>query len=106
MKDTKLSEFYKALSNPVRLKIFMHVASMSEGYAPKNKEGTCVGNLAKKLDIPQPTVSNHLKVLEECGLTKSIKEGTKSYQYVRKDASKYLLEHSQYIFEQAHKNPY
>lgn len=104
--DKKLVGYYKALSNPVRLAVFIHVADHSEGFAPKFKKETCVCEISKSIGIPQPTASNHLKVLEKAGLVKSIKEGTRCYQYVTKEAAKYLLDHTQYIFEQAHKNPY
>jgi DNA-binding transcriptional ArsR family regulator len=102
----RLVQYYKALSNPVRLAVFIHVADHSEGYAPEHKEETCVNEICKAIGIPQPTASNHLKVLEKAGLVKSIKVGTKSYQYVTKAAAKELLEQSQYFFEMAHKNPY
>ena len=104
--DNKLAGYYKVLSNPVRLAVFMHVADHSEGYAPKFKKESCVCEIADAIGIPQPTASNHLKSLEGAGLIKSVKVGTRCYQYVTKDASKYLLKHTKYIFEQAHKNPY
>ncbi len=102
----ELAQYYKALSNPVRLAVFIHVADHSEGYAPERKKDTCVNEISKAIGIPQPTASNHLRVLEEVGLVKSIKVGTRCYQYVRKDAAKELLDKSQYFFEMAHKNPY
>lgn len=101
-----LVTYYKALSNPIRLAVFVHVADHSEGKAPKYKEETCVSEISKAINIPQPTASNHLKVLEEAGLIKSVKVGTKCYQYVRKDAAEALLSNAQHIFEMAHKNPY
>lgn len=104
--DKQLATYYKALSNPVRLSVFVHVADHSEGFAPKFKKDTCVCEISRALGIPQPTASNHLKALEKSGLIKSIKVGTRCYQYVTKDAASYLLKHTQYIFEQAHKNPY
>ncbi len=102
----QLATYYKALSNPVRLRVFEHVVAYSEGKAPKNKEKTCVCEISEMVGIPQPTASNHLKVLEQAGLVTSIKEGTKCYQYVRKDAAKLLQDSSKYYYEMAHKNPY
>jgi DNA-binding transcriptional ArsR family regulator len=105
--DERLAKYYKVLSNPVRLAVFGQVADHSEGFAPtKLKKESCVCNIARAVGIPQPTASNHLKTLEAAGLIKAVKVGTRSYQYVTKDAAKYLLHHTQYIFEQAHKNPY
>ncbi|MGD2148613.1 MAG: metalloregulator ArsR/SmtB family transcription factor [Anaerolineae bacterium] len=39
----------------------------------------CVSDLAEALDIPQPTVSYHLKVLRERGLAAAEQEGTTVY---------------------------
>lgn len=99
--------YYKALSNPVRLEVFLHVARESEGFAPESpKKESCVTEISKSLRIPQPTVSNHLRVLKEAGLVKSIDVGTHCYQYVTKQAAQALLSHAQYLYQQAHKNPY
>ncbi|MCA9333275.1 winged helix-turn-helix transcriptional regulator [Candidatus Saccharibacteria bacterium] len=103
---SELSSYYKALSNPVRLQVFEHVVAYSEGKAPKHKEKTCVCEISDTIGVPQPTVSNHLKVLEEAGLITSVKVGTKCYQYVQKDAAKALLESSKIYYKMAHKNPY
>lgn len=99
--------YYKALANPVRMAVFLHVAKESEGFAPNSpKKESCVTETSKKLKIAQPTVSNHLKVLEKAGLIKAVKVGTHCYQYVTKGAAQELLRHSEYMFAQAHKNPY
>lgn len=104
--DNKLASYYKVLSNPVRLAVFRHVADHSEGFAPKFKKESCVCETARAVGIPQPTASNHLRTLEKSGLIKSVKVGTRSYQYVTKDAAQYLMDHTDYIYKQAHKNPY
>ncbi len=104
--NEKLAKYYKTLSNPIRLAVFREVANHSEGFVPKFKNKSCVCEIARAVGIPQPTTSNHLKALEKAGLIKNVKVGTRCYQYVTKDAAKYLLKHTQYIFEQAHKNPY
>ncbi len=55
----------KALSDPNRVKIvkMLQVRSL------------CVCELQAALQIAQPTVSSHLRILEEAGLVKSRKEG-------------------------------
>lgn len=105
--DKNLTQYHKALGNPVRLSIFLHVAKESEGFAPQSpKKESCVTGISKSLKIAQPTVSNHLRILEKVGLIKSVQVGTHSYQYVTKKSAQGLLRHAQYIFGQAHKNPY
>lgn len=55
----------KALSDPNRVKILKMLQEQS----------FCVCELQAALHIAQPTVSNHLKVLEEAGLVTSRKSG-------------------------------
>lgn len=104
--DDKLAMYYKVLSNPVRLRVFMHIADKSIGFAPTEKEESCISEISRTINIPQPTASNHVKALKKAGLVKSTSVGTRCYHYVTKDAANYLLEHTRYIYEQAHRNPY
>ena len=100
-------QYYRALANPVRLRIFLRVAEESEGFAPDSpKKESCVTEISKTLRIAQPTVSNHLRTLEEAGLIKAVQVDTHSYQYVTKQAAENLRAHAEYVFRQAHKNPY
>lgn len=60
-----LVKIFKALSNDVRLEI---LSLLVEG-------PLCVNALVNKLNISQPAVSQHLKVLENAGLIKGSKMG-------------------------------
>ena len=51
----------KALADPVRLQLFSAVASHAGGEA-------CVCDISAGVDVTQPTVSHHLKVLRDAGL--------------------------------------
>lgn len=104
--DSKLANYYKVLSNPVRLRVFMYIADNTAGFKPVTSDESCVNEISKAVGIPQPTASNHLKALKNAGLVKSTSTGTKCHQYVTKDAAKYLLNHTKYIFEQASKSPH
>jgi ArsR family transcriptional regulator len=55
----------KALSDPNRVKILKML----------QKKMMCVCELQAALDIAQPTVSKHLKILEEAGLVDYAKDG-------------------------------
>lgn len=59
---------FKALADPVRLRIFSHIASAPGGEA-------CVCDIPD-VGVSQPTVSHHLKKLREAGLLSSRREGT------------------------------
>lgn len=56
----------KALSDPNRVKILKIL---------QHKSNMCVCELKSLLHIAQPTVSKHLKILEEAGLVEYRKEG-------------------------------
>ncbi len=64
----RMSEFFKALSDPTRLKIIRLLASNPE-------RSLCVGAVAKRLGITQPAVSQHLRVLKHVGLVEPNREG-------------------------------
>lgn len=59
------SKIFKALSDPTRLKM---VEILKEGEI-------CACNFAPLTQKAQPTVSQHLRILENAGIVKSRKEG-------------------------------
>lgn len=65
---------FKALGDPVRLRLFSLIASHADGEA-------CVCDLTGEFDVGQPTISHHLKVLREAGLLTS--ERRASWVYYR-----------------------
>jgi ArsR family transcriptional regulator len=70
-----LAGVFKALSDPVRLRLLSLIASHEGGEA-------CVCDLAGPFDVTQPTISHHLKVLREAGLIDSQRRGTWVYYWV------------------------
>lgn len=60
---------YSALSDPTRRRI---LAALSHGARP-------VGELVQELEVSQPTVSKHLKVLRDVGLVTTRAEGQRRY---------------------------
>lgn len=69
----KQSEIFKALGHPTRLLL-----------AHKLKDGQkCVCELNEYVDIEQPTLSRHLKILKDSGVLKSRKEGMQVYYSLR-----------------------
>lgn len=63
---------FKALADPARLRLLSFIAAQPSGEA-------CVCYLMKPLDISQPTVSHHLKVLYDAGLLERERRGTWVY---------------------------
>ena len=56
-----LAAVFKALADPVRLRLFSLIASHEGGEA-------CVCDISPAVDVSQPTISHHLKVLKTAGL--------------------------------------
>jgi ArsR family transcriptional regulator len=63
---------FRALADPNRLRLLSIVKAGESGEA-------CVCDLTEPLDLGQPTVSHHLKVLVEAGLLHREKRGTWAY---------------------------
>ena len=70
-----LSGLLKALADPTRLRL-MSLVMAHEGAE------ACVCELTEPLDLSQPTVSHHLKVLAEAGLLARDKRGVWVYYRV------------------------
>lgn len=70
-----LARMFKALGDPVRLRLLSLVASHAGGEA-------CVCDISPQFDLSQPTISHHLKVLREAGLLDCERRGTWVYYWV------------------------
>ncbi len=70
-----LAQMFKALADPVRLRLLSIVASHVGGQA-------CVCELTPAFDLSQPTISHHLRVLREAGLLECERRGTWVYYWV------------------------
>ena len=72
------ARIFKALGDPARVRLLSAIAAGSE-------EGVCVCELTEPLELSQPTVSHHLKVLFEAGLVARERRGTWVYYTLRRD---------------------
>ena len=72
---SELAGKLKALSDPVRLRLLSVVASHTGGEA-------CVCDLSAGIEVGQPTISHHLKVLRTAGLLDSERRGSWVYYRV------------------------
>lgn len=80
---TELAVKLKALSDPARLRLLSAIASTATREA-------CVCDLSVGIELTQPTISHHLKVLREAGLVDSERRGTWVYYRVVPDALQQL----------------
>lgn len=71
----ELAAMFKALSDPVRLRLLSLIASHPGGQA-------CVCEISPAFDVSQPTISHHLKTLRSAGLLDCERRGTWVYYWV------------------------
>ena len=67
-----LAQVFKALGDPVRLRLVSLIGAHQGGEA-------CVCDLTTAFNLAQPTISHHLKVLREAGIITSERRGTWVY---------------------------
>ncbi|MCP3758862.1 helix-turn-helix transcriptional regulator [Streptomyces sp. TBY4] len=73
-----LAAAFKALADPVRLRIASIVACCPAGEV-------CMGEIAASFSVSGPTVSHHLKKLREAGVLSSERRANEVYYQVRSD---------------------
>jgi ArsR family transcriptional regulator, arsenate/arsenite/antimonite-responsive transcriptional repressor len=67
-----LAQVFKALGDPVRIRLVSLIAAHQGGEA-------CVCDLTTAFDLTQPTISHHLKVLRSAGIIDFERRGTWVY---------------------------
>jgi ArsR family transcriptional regulator len=72
----------RVLADPARLRLLSLLASAGD-------DGACVCDLTAPLDVSQPTVSHHLKVLSDAGLVTREQRGR--WAYFRLDAERLAI---------------
>lgn len=76
MKINAAAEVLASLAQPSRLRVFRVLVESPE-------EGLCAGDISKRLRIPKPTLSFHLKELSNAGLIEARKEGRSLFYQIR-----------------------
>lgn len=71
-----LAPMFKAIGDPVRLRLLSLIASHAGGEV-------CVCELTPRFDQTGPTISHHLRVLREAGLIDCERRGTWVYYWLR-----------------------
>ncbi|WP_420034395.1 ArsR/SmtB family transcription factor [Streptomyces sp. cg28] len=71
----ELARVFKALGDPVRLRLLSMIASQAGGEV-------CVCDLTPAFDLSQPTISHHLKLLRQAGLIDCERRGTWVYYWL------------------------
>lgn len=78
---SEISEIFKALGHRARLEILIGI----------KKDQCSVSEIVKKMNMPQPTVSQHLAVLRNNGIIEAKKEGVITCYYIVDERVKKIL---------------
>ena len=73
--DTDIVRALKALADPTRFRMVQEIAAAGE---------LSCGQLTERFDVSQPTISHHLKLLQDAGLLIQRTEGKHHYTSVDK----------------------
>jgi ArsR family transcriptional regulator, arsenate/arsenite/antimonite-responsive transcriptional repressor len=72
--EKRLARVFRALSNPNRLKLYLMIAEKSEESFSTDHE-CFITDIIETLPIGAPTISHHLKELEDAGLISTERRG-------------------------------
>ncbi len=76
----ELAAVFKALGDPVRLRLLSLIASRAGGEV-------CVCELTPAFELSQPTISHHLKLLRQAGLIDCERRGTWVHYWLRPETT-------------------
>jgi DNA-binding transcriptional ArsR family regulator len=72
----ELAGIFATLSDPTRLKLIKLL------YLQRNSNALCVSALARLLEVTQPAVSQHLRVLKAINLVKGERQGYRIHYFI------------------------
>ncbi|MCH8560362.1 metalloregulator ArsR/SmtB family transcription factor [Nesterenkonia sp. LB17] len=78
-----LARVFKALGDPTRVKLLSMIAAAPEGEA-------CICEMTGPIGLGQPTVSHHMRILVDAGLTRGERRGKWIHYRVAPDALQLL----------------
>ena len=89
MDSKKLTKIFKALSNPNRLKLYHEISKKQEAFF---EAGCFVHKISEKFNIGAPTISHHLKELENADLIITRREGKQLTAQINKNTFEKIKE--------------
>ncbi len=82
--SAQVSDMFKLVSDASRLRIFLFLCHCEE----------CVSDISVAVDMSDPAVSHHLKLMKNCGLITSRRDGKEVYYKVADNEQAQLLHHA------------
>jgi ArsR family transcriptional regulator len=80
-KYNKIAKICRALASPTRLRILDILISRCtcSERSERSESGCCVTDINDQIDLPQPYISKHLKILKDSGILTYNRDGNKIY---------------------------
>jgi ArsR family transcriptional regulator, cadmium/lead-responsive transcriptional repressor len=78
-----LAKYFRGLGDPIRLRMLELL---------RNEGELSVGELVRRLEVPQPQVSNHLACLRWCGFVETRRDGRTVYNRIADERVAMMLE--------------
>ena len=78
-----VAKYFRGLGDPIRLRILELL---------RREDELSVGELVRRLALPQPQVSNHLACLRWCGFVEARRDGRTVYNRIADERVKAMLE--------------
>lgn len=85
----KLAKIFKALSNENRLQLFTEI--LRNDKLAINESGCFISEIASRLKIGAPTVSHHVKELENAELITTNKQGKLITAHLKRETSELIV---------------
>ena len=82
-KDYKIAELTNAFAHPLRVALVRYLSKKNGGHGVDNV--TCNKDLVKMFDYSQSTVSQHVKILKDCGIFITESKDKFTLYYLNKD---------------------
>ena len=79
----EVAELFRQLSDPTRIRILWLLSHHEE----------CVINISSLLDMTSPAISHHLRILKDCGIVESRRDGKEVYYRIADTEECRLLHH-------------
>ena len=69
-----VERFLHAVADPTRRRI-LHVLKEKGGCSIGKETGLCAADIEQRVNLAQPTISHHMRILEKAGLVEAKREG-------------------------------
>jgi DNA-binding transcriptional ArsR family regulator len=70
-----LTPFLHAVADPMRRRILLALKEKGGCSLGKDRAGLCAADIEQRVNLAQPTVSHHMRILEKAGLVEVKKQG-------------------------------